>query len=86
MTFKTLIICICVIVLLASGLYLLLELVTYSRKRKQRKQAEQEYIQCEPYTVYICDACGKRPKKPNSMLCKECEEKAYDISKHQEHT
>lgn len=24
----------------------------------------------------ICDACGKYPKQPNSMLCKECEDKA----------
>lgn len=24
----------------------------------------------------VCDSCGKYPKQPNSMLCKECEEKA----------
>ena len=25
----------------------------------------------------LCDACGKNHKRPNSMLCKECEERAY---------
>lgn len=24
----------------------------------------------------VCDACGRYPKQPNSMLCKECEIKA----------
>jgi hypothetical protein len=26
----------------------------------------------------LCDSCGKFPKQPNSMLCKECETKAND--------
>ncbi len=24
----------------------------------------------------VCDACGKYPRQPNSMLCKQCEDKA----------
>lgn len=26
----------------------------------------------------VCDACGEKPKAPNSQICKECQKKAYD--------
>jgi hypothetical protein len=34
-------------------------------------------IEAERASGYeVCDACGKYPKQPNSMLCKECEDKS----------
>jgi hypothetical protein len=41
------------------------------------RKAEKEM---DMYYTNVCDACGKHPKQPNSMLCKECEEKANDNS------
>lgn len=47
------------------------EIVVYRVLKRARKIKEYEQWH------EICDACGKNPKAENSMLCKECEEKAY---------
>ena len=49
--------------------------------KTEKEKAKAIYKETSLYTLdNVCDACGKYPKQPNSMLCKECEVKAYDNS------
>lgn len=49
--------------------------------KTEKEKAKAIYKETSIYTLdNVCDACGKYPKQPNSMLCKECEVKAYDNS------
>lgn len=52
----------------------------YGKSKALKEQAEKLEKQGQNVIIYrnICDACGKYPKQPNSMLCKECEEKANE--------
>lgn len=74
-------IAVCLLTLISTVAFAVSDYLAARKIKSHREKAEKEYLSSD-----VCDACGKRPKKPNSMLCKECEEKAYDISKHQEHT
>lgn len=76
MTFKTLIICICGMIAITKIVEIVIRCIASTKINSSKRHANIEYEN-------VCDACGKRPKKPNSMLCKECEEKAHDISEHQ---
>lgn len=74
-------IAVCLVTLTGAVAIAISDMIAERRVKKYKKAVEQEYTKGD-----VCDACGAHPKQPNSMLCKECEEKAYDISKHQEHT
>lgn len=79
MTFEILIMLICGLIAIAKIVEIIIRCIASTKINSAKHQAQIEYEN-------VCDACGNRPKQPNSMLCKECERKAYDNSEHQEHT
>ena len=71
---KMMFIIICIFCLI--GFAIALTVITKIIVAKIKRQSQTAETTAQGYDV--CDSCGKFPKQPNSMLCKERETKAND--------